>query len=82
MGSASANQLARRGEPVLIIEQFAPGHDCGSSHRATRTTRHSYENPAYARFIVDAFRAWRELEADAGIPLYINTDWASISPCT
>jgi glycine/D-amino acid oxidase-like deaminating enzyme len=41
MGSATAYQLARRGEPVLLVEQFAIGHDRGSSHGLARITRHS-----------------------------------------
>ena len=36
MGSATAYHLARRGEPVLLLEQFALGHDRGSSHGAAR----------------------------------------------
>ena len=36
MGSAAAYHLARRGEPVLLIEQFPLGHDRGSSHGAAR----------------------------------------------
>ncbi|MGC8644310.1 MAG: hypothetical protein ACP5XB_30990 [Isosphaeraceae bacterium] len=39
MGSAAAYHLARRGEPVLLIEQFALGHDRGSSRGAARITR-------------------------------------------
>ena len=66
MGSAAAYHLARRGEPVVLIEQFALGHDRGSSHGAARITRHSYADLAYARLMPAAFRAWRELEADAG----------------
>ena len=66
MGSAAAYHLARRGEPVVLIEQFALGHDRGSSHGAARITRHSYADPRYARLMPAAFRAWRELEADAG----------------
>ena len=46
MGSAAAYHLARRGEPVVLIEQFALGHDRGSSHGAARITRHSYADPA------------------------------------
>ncbi|MGB0068409.1 MAG: FAD-dependent oxidoreductase, partial [Isosphaeraceae bacterium] len=38
MGSAAAYRLARRGEPVLLIEQFPLGHDRGSSHGAARIT--------------------------------------------
>src|SRR5438552_13571303 len=73
MGAAAAYHLARRGEPVLLIEQFAIGHDRGSSHGAARITRHSYADPRYARLMLDAFRAWRELEADAGQNLYLRT---------
>ena len=32
MGSAAACELARRGRRVLALEQFALGHDRGSSH--------------------------------------------------
>src|SRR5271165_7268446 len=80
MGAATAYHLARRGEPVILIEQFALGHDRGSSHGAARITRHSYADPVYARFMPAAFRAWRELEADAGESLYIRTGGVSFSP--
>jgi sarcosine oxidase len=80
MGSAAAYQLARRDEPVVVIEQFALGHDRGSSHGAARITRHSYADPSYARLMPAAFRAWRELEADAGEALYIRTGGVSFSP--
>jgi sarcosine oxidase len=79
MGSAAAYHLARRGEPVVLIEQFPLGHDRGSSHGAARITRHSYADPDYARLMIDAFRAWRELEADAGQPIYVRTGGASIA---
>jgi sarcosine oxidase len=80
MGSAAAYHLARRGEPVVLIEQFALGHSRGSSHGAARITRHSYADPRYARLMPSAFRAWRELEADAGESLYIRTGGVSFSP--
>jgi sarcosine oxidase len=80
MGSAAAYHLARRGEPVVLIEQFALGHNRGSSHGAARITRHSYADPRYARLMPAAFRAWRELEADAGESLYIRTGGVSFSP--
>ena len=80
MGSAAAYHLTRRGEPVLIVEQFDLGHDRGSSHGAARIIRHSYSDPDYARLMLDAFRAWRELEADSGWPLYVKTGGVSISP--
>jgi sarcosine oxidase len=80
MGSAAAYHLARRGEPVVLVEQFELGHDRGSSHGAARITRHSYADPRYARLMPAAFRAWRELEADAGEALYIRTGGVSFSP--
>lgn len=80
MGSAAAYHLARRGEPVVLIEQFELGHARGSSHGAARITRHSYADPRYARLMPAAFRAWRELEADAGVSLYTRTGGVSFSP--
>src|SRR6516225_7167195 len=80
MGAAAAYHLTLRGEPVHLIEQFPLGHDRGSSHGAARITRHSYADPRYARLMPAAFRAWRELEADAGQPLYIRTGGVSFSP--
>ena len=80
MGSAAAYHLARRGEPVLLLEQFALGHDRGSSHGAARITRHSYADSRYARLMPAAFRAWKELEADAGEALYLRTGGVSFSP--
>src|SRR6516225_11407287 len=80
MGSAAAYHLARRGEPVVLVEQFELGHGRGSSHGAARITRHSYADPRYARLMPSAFRAWRDLEADAGEALYIRTGGVSFSP--
>src|SRR5947209_11113606 len=80
MGAATAYHLARRGEPVLLVEQFPLGHDRGSSHGAARITRHSYADPDYARLMLDAFAAWKALEADAGQNLYLRTGGVSICP--
>jgi sarcosine oxidase len=80
MGAATAYHLARRGEPVVLMEQFALGHDRGSSHGAARITRHSYADPAYARLMPAAFDAWRQLEADAGRPFFLRTGGVSVSP--
>jgi sarcosine oxidase len=80
VGLAAAYHLARRGEPVLVVEQFALGHDRGSSHGAARITRHSYADPVYARLMPAAFAAWRGLEADAGETLYIRTGGVSFGP--
>lgn len=80
MGTATAYHLAKRGEPVVLVEQFSIGHQRGSSHGAARITRHSYADVNYARLMIDAFRAWRELEADAGQNLFLRTGGVSLCP--
>lgn len=69
MGSATAYRLARSGAKVLLLEQFALGHERGSSHGHSRIIRRSYEHPGYVRLMESAYRAWRDLEADAGVSL-------------
>ncbi len=66
LGSATAWQLARRGEQVLGLEQFALGHERGASHDSSRILRHSYHTPDYVRLTHEAYADWAELEADAG----------------
>lgn len=80
VGTATAYHLARRGEPVTLVEQFRIGHDRGSSHGAGRIARHSYADPRYARRMLDAFRAWRDFEADAGQAVYLRTGGVSVCP--
>ncbi|GAC1466841.1 MAG: N-methyl-L-tryptophan oxidase [Isosphaeraceae bacterium] len=80
MGLATAYHLARRGEPVWLVEQFALGHDRGSSHGAGRITRHSYADVRYARLMPAAFDAWRQLEVDAGQTFYVRTGGVSFGP--
>jgi sarcosine oxidase len=80
MGSAAAYHLARRGEPVVLLEQFALGHDRGSSHGTARIISHFYADPGYARLLPEAFRAWNELEADAGEIIHIRTGGVLVGP--
>ena len=52
MGSATLFELARRGRRVLGLEQFALGHDQGSSHGHTRIIRKAYyEHPDYVPLV-------------------------------
>lgn len=80
MGAATAYHLARRGEPVVLVEQFSVGHDRGSSHGAARITRHSYADVHHARLMPRAFAAWRQLEADAGQCFFLRTGGVTICP--
>lgn len=73
MGAAALSSLARRGRRVLGIEQFALGHDRGSSHGHTRVIRTAYfEHPAYVPLCRRAFAAWRELEQRRSARLLVN----------
>ena len=63
MGSAALRELSRRGLRVLGIDRFAPGHDRGSSHGATRVIRLDYfEHPSYVPLLRRAYELWHELE--------------------
>jgi sarcosine oxidase len=66
MGCAALYALARRGQRVLGIERFVPGHDRGSSHGKTRIIRLSYfEHPSYVPLVRRAYELWREIETAA-----------------
>ena len=67
MGSAALAHTASRGQRVLGLEQFQPGHDQGSSHGKSRVIRLAYfEDPAYVPLLRRAYELWRDLEAKTG----------------
>jgi len=67
MGSAALHHLASRGQTVVGLEQFAPGHDRGSSHGDTRIIRLGYfEHPSYVPLVRAAYPLWRALERQSG----------------
>ena len=80
VGASAACALVARGVNVLLLEQFQPGHDLGSSHGESRIIRYSYSDPFYASLMGDAFRAWAKLEADTGVSLYVRTGGLSFGP--
>jgi sarcosine oxidase len=73
MGCATAYHLARRGRRVLLLEQFAVGHERGSSHGHSRIIRLAYDAPDYVRLAQAAYPLWRELEAESGVALLLPT---------
>jgi sarcosine oxidase len=80
-GSATLRALARRGRRVLGIEQFAPGHDRGSSHGETRIIRLGYfEHPSYVPLLREVYPSWREIEAASGRSLLTITGILEIGP--
>lgn len=73
MGSAAAWQLARRGADVMVLEQFEPGHQQGSSHGSSRIVRLAYQDPFYVDLAAAALRWWDQLEDEAGEQLRVVT---------
>ncbi len=81
MGSAAAYHLAARGKRVLGLEQFAPAHDRGSSHGASRIIRQAYyEDPAYVPLVLRAYELWEQLERDSKSDLLQITGGLMIGP--
>ena len=63
MGAATTYELARAGKRVIAFEQFALGHQNGSSHGESRAIRLTYfEGAAYVPLLRRAYRKWRDLE--------------------
>lgn len=80
MGAATAEALARRGQRVFLIEQFAPGHTHGSSHGDGRIFRFAYPQAIYVQMMLLARPAWAELGKRAGRPLIQTTGGWDCSP--
>lgn len=81
MGAAACWQLAERGQRVIGIEQFGPGHDRGSSHGETRIIRRSYfEHSDYVPLLNRAYAMWRSLENDLGAQLYCPVGLLVLGP--
>jgi sarcosine oxidase len=81
MGSATAFHLAARGQRVLGLERWQPGHSFGSSHGDSRIIREIYfEHPLYVPLIRRAYELWRDLEARTGKPLLHEIGGLMIGP--
>ena len=80
-GSAAAYWLSKRaGSEVLALEQFELGHVRGESQDHSRIIRLSYHTPAYVELAKHAFRAWAELEQDAGERIVLKTGGLDFAP--
>ena len=72
-GAATTYQLAAAGARVVGLDAFAPGHDKGSSHGASRITRQAIgEGKAYVPLALRAHDLWRDMEARTGDSLMIT----------
>jgi sarcosine oxidase len=81
MGASTLYELSRRGVRALGIEQFAQGHDRGSSHGDSRIIREMYfEHPLYVPLVQRAYDLWHELEAESGKSLMTIDGGLMIGP--
>ena len=80
-GSAAAYWLSKRaGAEVLGLEQFELGHVRGESQDHSRIIRLSYHTPAYVELAKHAYRAWAQLERDAGEQIVLKTGGLDFAP--
>jgi sarcosine oxidase len=80
LGSAAAYWLARRGVPVLGLEQFELGHVRGASHDHSRIIRRSYHTRAYVELAAQAYDAWHAVERDDGSEIVTVTGGIDLFP--
>ena len=74
IGSATLHRLALRGVTAIGIDRFNPPHDHGSTHGETRITRLAVaEGAAYVPLVQRSHELWRELEAQTGETLMVQT---------
>ena len=80
MGSAAAYYLGKRGQRVLLLEQFEIDHRKGSSYGYSRIIRYSYDHPEYVDLMKDTFPLWFALENELGQTLYHQTGGIDFGP--
>ena len=65
MGSSTAYQLAKRGQKVLVLEQFDFIHGFGAHGGQSRLIRKAYfEHPDYVPLLLRAYENWAQLEKE------------------
>jgi sarcosine oxidase len=72
-GASLAWRLARRGDDVVLVDQFEPGDPRATSGGETRLIRSGHgPDPDYTAMARRARTLWRELEAETGEDLLIE----------
>ncbi|CAL1353007.1 unnamed protein product [Linum trigynum] len=80
MGSCTAYQLAKRGQKVLLLEQFDFLHHRGSSHGESRTIRSTYTDDYYCAMALESARLWEEAESEIGYKVYFKAPHFDLGP--
>jgi sarcosine oxidase len=80
-GAATLLALSRQGMRCIGIDRFHPPHDQGSSHGESRITRLAVgEGSTYAPLVRRSHELWRQLEAETGEALLLQTGGLVMGP--
>lgn len=66
VGASTAYSLVKQGQNVLLIDQFEPGHNQGSSHGDGRIIRFNYTEAIYVEMAMQVYPLWADLATDSG----------------
>ncbi|XP_050215662.1 probable sarcosine oxidase [Mercurialis annua] len=80
MGSATAYELAKRGQKTLVLEQFDFLHHRGSSHGESRTIRATYPEDYYCAMAIESYKLWEEAESEMGFKVYYKAQQFDMGP--
>lgn len=80
VGAATADSLTQRQQKLLLLDQFAPGHEHGSSHGDGRIIRYDYPEAFYVQMSRLSYPAWDKLSERAGQRLWQQTGMWSCGP--
>ena len=80
MGSAAAYYLSKRGQRVLLLEQFELDHRNGSSYGHSRIIRYCYDQSEYVELAIDNYPLWFEVQEELGEVLYVKTGGFDFGP--
>jgi sarcosine oxidase len=79
MGAAAGRALARRGQGVVMLEQFHVGHARGSSHGTSRYRQlAAYPTSEYLELGIEAKALWSDLEQESDRTILHRTGNVSI----
>ena len=71
-GAWTAHHLRRAGQRVTLIDAYGPANARAASGGESRMTRGGYGKDAiYTRMAFDSLAAWKELSAQAGLPIFV-----------
>ncbi|XP_050218477.1 probable sarcosine oxidase [Mercurialis annua] len=80
MGSATAYELAKRGQKTLVLEQYDFLHHRGSSHGESRTIRATYPEDYYCAMAIESYKLWEEAESEMGFKVYYKARQFDMGP--